>query len=536
MTLARDFFKVHAHEKYLDGLRETGISVDRIPKVSEMDEKLQQFGWRAVGVSGFIPPAAFLEFQSRSILPIACEIRKVENIAYTPVPDIVHEAAGHAPIIADPDYSDYLNSYGQIAEKAIVSKKDIDLYNAIRHLSDIKEKPTSTDEEIDSAQKAFEKAYADLDYVSEATDLARMSWWTIEYGLVGDLNDFKIYGAGLLSSLGESFDCLKDHVNKVPFTVDCVKQAYDITRPQPQLFVGRDFPSMKRVLQEYSEQMAFKQGGITGLAKAKLASTMTTTVFENGLQISGQVKNFSYDEFGKITFIQFTGPMQFSNNDQELVDWTSKNLPKEFITPLGPWKSFQNESELTDKVDQEITFEYSSGLKAKGKLKSYQAIEGRVLFVELINCQFSLPGQEHVTQDTSYIVNASQVTSVYGGAADRVAFQKFTGESDYVSNPHIGNLAEEQKESNALYQKLRDLRDDDHTDREIWLQFFNESQVETSHWLLKWELLEALQQLPDTDKEQNLLKAQIKEIQEKNPDKSRLIQRGLDYLDKIVSK
>src|SRR5690606_28663904 len=124
-----------------------GISTESIPKISDMDKKLQDYGWRAVPVSGFIPPAAFMEFQAHGILPIACDMRTVEHILYTPAPDIVHEAAGHAPILIDPDFSKYLNSYAEVASKSILSSEDLALYEAIRNLSDIKESPQSTEDD-----------------------------------------------------------------------------------------------------------------------------------------------------------------------------------------------------------------------------------------------------------------------------------------------------------------------------------------------------------------------------------------------------
>src|SRR5690554_3441615 len=99
MHQLKSFLSVHAHSAYVDGLEKTGISTESIPHISEMDQKLKEYGWRAVPVSGFIPPAAFMEFQAHGILPIACDMRSVEHILYTPAPDIVHEAAGHAPIL-----------------------------------------------------------------------------------------------------------------------------------------------------------------------------------------------------------------------------------------------------------------------------------------------------------------------------------------------------------------------------------------------------------------------------------------------------
>ena len=94
-----------AHPAYLRGLEATGIGTERIPSMDEMNERLARLGWAAVCVRGFIPPAVFTELQSLRVLAIAADVRTHEHIEYTPAPDIVHESAGHVPIIADPDYA-----------------------------------------------------------------------------------------------------------------------------------------------------------------------------------------------------------------------------------------------------------------------------------------------------------------------------------------------------------------------------------------------------------------------------------------------
>ena len=74
---------------------------------------------------------------------IACDMRQIHHIEYTPAPDIVHEAAGHAPIIVDREYSNYLQRFGEVGARAMSSKKDFELYQAIRHLSILKEQPNT---------------------------------------------------------------------------------------------------------------------------------------------------------------------------------------------------------------------------------------------------------------------------------------------------------------------------------------------------------------------------------------------------------
>ena len=90
-----------AHSVYLEGLEATGIDTERIPSLDDMNDKLAKLGWSAVAVRGFIPPAVFTELQARGVLAIAADIRTHEHIAYTPAPDIIHESAGHAPILAN---------------------------------------------------------------------------------------------------------------------------------------------------------------------------------------------------------------------------------------------------------------------------------------------------------------------------------------------------------------------------------------------------------------------------------------------------
>jgi phenylalanine-4-hydroxylase len=198
----------------MEGLQKTGIDIEKIPRIEDISRNLENFGWRALPVSGFIPPAAFMELQSLSVLPIASDMRTIDHLEYTPAPDIVHEAAGHAPILVNPVFAEYLREYSAVARKAIISKEDLDIYEAIRNLSDIKENPESTMEDIQQAEDHLAKVSSQVTHVSEATELSRMNWWTAEYGLIGSLENPKIFGAGLLSSLGESHSCLLDDVKK----------------------------------------------------------------------------------------------------------------------------------------------------------------------------------------------------------------------------------------------------------------------------------------------------------------------------------
>ena len=208
-----------AHNSYLSGLKKTGVSIEEIPSMYGMNRILKEIGWAAVAVDGFIPPNAFMEFQAYKVLVIASDIRQLENIEYTPAPDIIHESAGHAPIIANPDYAEYLRRLGAIGSKAILSKYDMDLYEAVRSLSILKEADGTSKDKIDAAEIEIQKLQSMKVPLSEMAQIRNLQWWTVEYGLIGDLSNPKIYGAGLLSSIGESISCLKNNVKKIPYTV-----------------------------------------------------------------------------------------------------------------------------------------------------------------------------------------------------------------------------------------------------------------------------------------------------------------------------
>ncbi|MEE4259057.1 MAG: aromatic amino acid hydroxylase, partial [Bacteroidales bacterium] len=182
-----NFLSKHAHASYIEGLKKTGISVDHIPSTEVMNDILGKIGWASVTVDGFIPPAAFMEFQKYNVLVIAADIRPINQIEYTPAPDIIHEAAGHAPIISNPEYAEYLRMFGEIGSKAFSSKKDYEMYEAIRRLSILKTDPNSKQKDIEKAEYRIDELGLTLGPPSEMTLIRNLHWWTVEYGLIGSI-------------------------------------------------------------------------------------------------------------------------------------------------------------------------------------------------------------------------------------------------------------------------------------------------------------------------------------------------------------
>lgn len=503
MRQNRAFFSKHAVPIYADGLKKTGIPVDRIPRISEMDECLARFGWGAVPVVGFIPPAAFLEFQARGVLPIATDMRTVGHIAYTPAPDIVHEAAGHAPIIAEPSYAQYLHRYAQMAQKAIQSLEDIRVYEAIRYLSDIKENPDTTPARIAEAEARLKATGEAVSFTSEATKVARMAWWTVEYGLVGPPSSPRIYGAGLLSSVGESQACLSDKVRKIPLSVDCVHQSYDITEPQPQLFVTPDLDYLHVVLGDLEKTLSFVVGGVKGLEEAERAETVNTVTLDSGLQISGKLVEFEGEEF-----VKFSGPVQLSLGDRQLRGHGRERHGEGFSTPLGRWEIARDRapSDIDDKTlaaaglrpGARAELRFVNGFVVKGEIVAIHREGGKLLYVTWRDCTATRGRRTYFEPSWGEFDMAvgERVPSVSGGPADRAAYGELDiGQATTTPGRTTPFSAEELRKFD-LYARIRAARRATGPELEVALESLARDITAQGgdEWLLSLELIELVEQ------------------------------------------
>ncbi len=521
MRVSKAFLSKHAHPLYLHGLEATGISTERIPLVSEMDAALRKLGWRAVAINGFIPPAIFLEFQSLRILAIACDIRKLENLGYTPSPDIVHEAAGHAPIVADPGYRAYLEAYGEVARNAIISKFDLDLYAAIFRLSEIKEDPKSTPEAIADAQKNFEFVASLETDPSEVALLTRMAWWTTEYGLIGSVEKPLIYGAGLLSSVSESYDCVRPSVKKIPFSLKAtIETSYDITRPQPQLFVAKDFDELTTALNDFANGMAFRLGGAKGLKIAKTAQNTVTVALDNGVQLTGTVLQYEVNQQGEVCSFTLGRSKQISYRDVAVESLGYQQLSDEIIFPL---------------FDRSITTTTLPQLEEKLNAGGIPTLNG-TLVQGHIQREIKLSDSTRIllvelNAKITPVVLASKVVSVFGGAGDRKEFALRNSNLVKKVSSHQSNLTTNNTELSQLYQKVRLFRDSQSATVEELKTITQElDRIAPTDWLLRLEILELYKKhLPEHDVATQLHN-QLMALAQKDTHLLDLIHRGLEII------
>ncbi|WP_459212472.1 aromatic amino acid hydroxylase [Aquimarina rhabdastrellae] len=494
-----------AHESYLNGLEQTGISIDHIPSMYGMNRILQKIGWAAVAVDGFIPPNAFMEFQAYNILVIASDIRQLENIEYTPAPDIIHEGAGHAPIIANPDYAEYLRRFGKIGSKAISSKKDYEMYEAVRLLSILKEAPTSTPEEIAEAEAEVERLQNEPQEFSEMSLIRNLHWWTVEYGLIGSVEDPKIYGAGLLSSIGESEWCMTDNVKKLPYSPEAAYQDFDITKPQPQLYVTPDFAYLSQVLEEFANTMALRTGGHKGLAKLVESENLGTIELSTGLQISGVFTRMIKNEDNEVIYFQTTGPTALSYREKEITGHGIATHPDGFGSPLGKLKGINLAIENMSPRDlkaynfydgKRIAFEFESGITVEGlNVTGMRNIKGELIIIRFEDCTIKYKDEYLFKPEwgTFDLAVGKHIVSAFSGPADDTSF-------DLVN--HIPSsttikvtLTPEQQELNDLYAAVRNIREGKNSTFSLEGVFDILKGTHQEDWLLALEIYELVYDL-----------------------------------------
>ncbi len=524
-----------AHGSYLEGLKMTGISINSIPHMYGMNRILKEIGWAAVAVDGFIPPSAFMEFQAYNVLVIAADIRPIDQIEYTPAPDIIHEAAGHAPIIADPEYAEYLRKFGWIGARAFSSARDYEMYEAIRHLSILKADPYSTKENIAKAEKELAEADAMIGPPSEMALIRNLHWWTVEYGLIGDIHKPKIYGAGLLSSIGERFSSLQPEVKKLEYTLEAMNYNFDITTRQPQLFVTPDFRTLTDVLEQFADTMALRHGGIDGLLKAIESDHTATYVYSSGIQVSGTVKEVIIHREIPV-YIRTLGPTTLNYHDKQLEghgkDWHSQG----FGSPSGKLAASSTPLELLSDGElaeldifagRNAVLEFESGVMVEGYLESILRKEGRILLMTFTNCKVTF--RNRVLFDPSWgtydMAVGEEIVSVFSGPCDPDSFGlEFEAPKEKT---HKIIHSERAKKLHQIYQSVRDAREKGNSSLDLTATWHSIRKDYPEEWLLPLELLELLKQKNPASPMIKEISSYLKNEKSKDPDIRRLVDNGM---------
>lgn len=204
-----NLLKNYASDEILDGMKKLEICGDKIPKFSKINSILEkETGFSVVPVTGLIPADLFFKFLSQRKFPSTCFIRKPEQLDYLEEPDIFHDVFGHIPLLANPIFADFMEEFGRKGLQAI----EFDLLNLI----------------------------------------ATLYWFTVEFGLVNTTRGTRIYGAGIISSIGESIYSLESEIPiRHKFNVsDIMKTIYETNAFQKEYFIIENFNELFKALRE----------------------------------------------------------------------------------------------------------------------------------------------------------------------------------------------------------------------------------------------------------------------------------------------
>src|SRR5580698_8418397 len=212
----RQRWERYANEHFLKGIQALNLASDRIPRLSEVNARLQPLtGFQAKPVSGYVPGFLFFDCLRRREFPTTITIRPADRMDYLPEPDIFHDIAGHVPMHTSKAFADTLVRFGDCA------------HTAARMTADIR----------DEAERATR-------LTSIIRALSRFFWFTVEFGLMrGGPSGICAYGSGLLSSYGELQHAIEsDEVQRYPLQLEWViNQGAEIDHYQPLLFIVDSF-------------------------------------------------------------------------------------------------------------------------------------------------------------------------------------------------------------------------------------------------------------------------------------------------------
>jgi len=347
--------------------------------------------------------------------------------------------------------------------------------------------------------------------------LSRLHWWTVEYGLIGTLENPKIYGAGLLSSIGESVSCLEAEVKKIPYSIDAMNTAFDITTRQPQLFVCTNFQHLRGVLEEFAGTMAFKVGGLEGINKAIECQNVATCEYSSGVQVGGIFTEVITDENNSPIYLRTTGKTALAFRDKELEGHGVDYHKDGFGSPVGKWKQTSESPELltNDQLHalgivegRKAKIEFVSGVEVVGRVDNILRRDGKLLLITFSNCTAKYGDRVLFNPDWGMYDMAvgERISSVFNGAADKDAYNQVA----LIPKERTIKVPSDAKRRRLenLYAQVRKIRESKAGYERLGEIWETQQAEHPEDWLLSMEIFEIL----DATDQQRELKIRIEKF------------------------
>lgn len=242
-------FRRRVHPACVRGFQTFFGDCRAIPPLPGIDARLGVLGWRTVNVGGYLPSQSYANLLANRILPIVGKIRHPRDIAHSPAPDLAHDLLGHLPMMLDEELRRFLERLGQALKRAQSDARDEHLFLAQRRLSALREQESPAEAELEAAEHALQQARRDLEHEpSVLARLNRLYLWTIEFGLLGTVDDWAAYGAGLISSPAELRQLMSGDVEIRPLGPEALARDIEFCDPQPCYYAAKDYAELNRAL------------------------------------------------------------------------------------------------------------------------------------------------------------------------------------------------------------------------------------------------------------------------------------------------
>ena len=373
---------------------------------------------------------------------------------------------------------------------------------------------------------------------SEMALIRNLHWWTVEYGLIGTVDNPKIYGAGLLSSIGESAWCMTDNVKKLPYDISAAYQGFDITKPQPQLYVTPDFAHLSLVLEEFANKMALRTGGLSSVQKLIESKALGTVELSTGLQVSGVFTNVIESE-GKPVYLQTTGGTALSYREKELVGHGTDYHAEGFGSPVGKLKGINLSIEDMSPRDlraydiyegETVTLEFEGDIVVTGEIiTGKRNLQGKIILISFKNCT--------VTHNDTVLFMPEW--GIYDMAVGKKVISAFSGPADVQSFDLVSHVPSsktikskktpEKEELESLYKNIRDIREGREAAQSINEVFAALKEKHADDWLLSVEIAELLHAQNNNALLDEVV-AQLEQLKLKRPKVAHLITDGLSLI------
>lgn len=237
---------------YILGFSKLGFVPNKIPTLSEINKVLEGVGWSVVSVDGYIPSSIYSGFIANGIFPISRNFRRIEHLNHSPTPDFIHDVIGHLPMLFSLEYQVFLRRITKLMSQSQGNSLDDSLYDANLELGYLKGLSNSSNSKIQSLTLKIQDIQSKLkENPSILTQLTRMFLWSIEFGLIGTIENYKCFGAGMLSSPTEVVVANQRTTKIMPYSLDAIEYDINFTDVQDQYFVTKSFDHLSEVLEDY---------------------------------------------------------------------------------------------------------------------------------------------------------------------------------------------------------------------------------------------------------------------------------------------